>query len=158
MCSCFVAERVWCSTTSLCVHELRHCVRGWPQMTSPPPPFICSVPVFVPVKLASYRCLQSSVCVTTMRLPFERVTSINMCSDQTSNSLISVHKCHPWIGNADTHNTWKIYNRVAFTHLLHRMSQKRTYWNKYGLRPSRTITAEGLEDKWVHQLQRHHWV
>ena len=20
------------------------------------------------------------------------------------------------------------------------------------------ITAEGLEDKWVHQLQRHHWV
>ena len=27
------------------------------------------------------------------------------CSDQTSNSLISVHKCHPWIGNADTHST-----------------------------------------------------
>ena len=40
-------------------------------------PFICFVPVFVPMKLASYRC-QSSVCVTTMRLPFERVTSINM--------------------------------------------------------------------------------
>ena len=27
------------------------------------------------------------------------------------------------------------------------MSQKRTYYNKYGLRPSTTITAEGLEDK-----------
>ena len=27
------------------------------------------------------------------------------------------------------------------------MSQKRTYYNKYGLRPSNTITAEGLEDK-----------
>ena len=26
-------------------------------------------------------------------------------SDQTSNSLISVHQCHPWIGNADTHST-----------------------------------------------------
>ena len=24
------------------------------------------------------------------------------CSDQTSNSLISVLKCHPWISNADT--------------------------------------------------------
>ena len=24
------------------------------------------------------------------------------CSDQTSNSLISVHQCHPWIGNADS--------------------------------------------------------
>ena len=27
------------------------------------------------------------------------------------------------------------------------MSQKRTYYNKYGLRPSKTITTEGLEDK-----------
>ena len=27
------------------------------------------------------------------------------CSDQTSNSLISVHQCHPWISNADTHRT-----------------------------------------------------
>ena len=26
-------------------------------------------------------------------------------SDQTSNSPISVHQCHPWIGNADTHST-----------------------------------------------------
>ena len=24
------------------------------------------------------------------------------CSDQTSNSLISVLRCHPWISNADT--------------------------------------------------------
>ena len=58
--------------------ELRPCVRGWAQMTSPPTPFICYVSVFVPMKLASYRCLQSLVCVTSMRLPFERVTSINM--------------------------------------------------------------------------------
>ena len=50
-------------------------------------------------------------------------------------------------GNADTHRTQRIYNRVAITHLLHRMSQKITYYNKYGLRPSKTITAEGLEDK-----------
>ena len=34
------------------------------------------------------------------------------------------------------HSTWRIYNRVAITHLLHRVSQKRTYYNKYGLRPS----------------------
>jgi len=27
------------------------------------------------------------------------------CSDQTSNSLIYVHQCHPWIGIADTHST-----------------------------------------------------
>ena len=72
---------------------------------------------------------------------------IPSCSNQTSNSLISVHQCHPWIGNADTHSTWRIYNWVAITHLLHRMSQKRTYYNRYGLRPSNTITAEGLEDK-----------
>ena len=30
---------------------------------------------------------------------------IPSCSDQTSNSPVSVHQCHPWIGNADTHNT-----------------------------------------------------
>ena len=56
-------------------------------------------------------------------------------------------QCHPWIGNADTHSTQRIYNRVAITHLLLRMSHKRTYYNKYGLRPSKMITAEGLEDK-----------
>ena len=72
---------------------------------------------------------------------------IPSCSNQTSNSLISVHQCHPWIGNADTHSTWRNYNRVAITHLLHRRSQKRTYYNKYGLRPSNMITSEGLEDK-----------
>ena len=27
------------------------------------------------------------------------------CSDPTSNGQISVYKCHPWIGNADTHST-----------------------------------------------------
>ena len=73
--------------------------------------------------------------------------SLIICSDPTSDGQISVYKCHPWIGNADTHNTRRIYNRVAITHLLHRMSQERTYYNKYGLRPSNTITTEGLEDK-----------
>ena len=65
-------------------------------------------------------------------------------SDLTRMDQVSVHKCHPWIGNADKHSTWRIYNRVAITHLLHRMSQKRTYYNKYGLIK---IAAEGLEDK-----------
>ena len=71
---------------------------------------------------------------------------IPSCSDPTSNDQVSVLQCHPWIGNADTQYS-RIYNRVAITHLLHRMSQKRTYYDKYGLRPSNTITAEGLEDK-----------
>ena len=30
---------------------------------------------------------------------------IPSCSDPTSNGQISVYKCHPWIGNADTHST-----------------------------------------------------
>ena len=30
-----------------------------------------------------------------------------VCSDPTSNGQISVLQCHPWIGNADTHNTQK---------------------------------------------------
>ena len=30
---------------------------------------------------------------------------MQLCSNQTSNSLISVHQCHPWIGNADMHST-----------------------------------------------------
>ena len=72
---------------------------------------------------------------------------IPSCSDLTSNVQVSVLQCHPWIGNDDTHNTRRIYNRVAITHLLHLMSQKRTYKNKYGLRPPNTITTEGLEDK-----------
>ena len=59
----------------------------------------------------------------------------------------AVHQCHPWISNADTHSTWRIYNRVAITHLLHRVSQERNKYDKYGLRPSKTITAEDLEDK-----------
>ena len=27
------------------------------------------------------------------------------CSDQTSDGQVSVHQCHPWISNADTHST-----------------------------------------------------
>ena len=27
------------------------------------------------------------------------------CSDQTSDSVVSMHLCHPWIGNADTNST-----------------------------------------------------
>ena len=37
---------------------------------------------------------------------------IPSCSDPTSNGQISVYKWHPWIGNADTHSTWRIYNKV----------------------------------------------
>lgn len=32
---------------------------------------------------------------------------IPSCSDPTLNGQISVHKCYPWIGNADTHSTSK---------------------------------------------------
>ena len=49
---------------------------------------------------------------------------IPSCSDPTSNGQVFVLQCHPWIGNADTHSTRRIYNRVAITHLLHRMSPK----------------------------------
>ena len=38
------------------------------------------------------------------------------CSDPTSDGQVSVLQCHPWIGNADTHSTRRIYNRVAITH------------------------------------------
>ena len=37
------------------LNELRPGVRGWAQMTSPPPPIICYVPVFVPMKHARCR-------------------------------------------------------------------------------------------------------
>ena len=30
---------------------------------------------------------------------------IPSCSVQTTNGLVSVHQCYPWIGNADTHST-----------------------------------------------------
>ena len=30
---------------------------------------------------------------------------IPSCSDTTSDDQISVLKCHPWIGSADTHST-----------------------------------------------------
>ena len=37
---------------------------------------------------------------------------------------------------------------IEFNHTLITSNvSKRTYYNKYGLRPSNTITAEGLEDK-----------
>ena len=72
---------------------------------------------------------------------------IPSCSDQTSNGPISMLQYHPWISNADTHSTQRIYNRVAITHLLHRMSQKRTYYNKYGLRPSYNDNSGRLERK-----------
>ena len=39
-----------------------------------------------------------------------------VCSDPTSDGQVSVLQCHPWIGNADTHSTRRIYNRVAITH------------------------------------------
>ena len=32
---------------------------------------------------------------------------IPSCSDPTSDGQISVHTCHPWIGNAGTHSTSK---------------------------------------------------
>ena len=44
----------------------------------------------------------------SVRLPTkEEKTHLKGCSDQTSNSLVSAHQCHPWIGNADTHSTLK---------------------------------------------------
>ena len=45
---------------------------------------------------------------------------IPSCSHPTSNGQVSVPQCHPWISNADTHSTRRIYNRVAITHSLHR--------------------------------------
>ena len=33
------------------------------------------------------------------------VRDLHRCSDETSNNLVSVHQCHPWIDNADTHST-----------------------------------------------------
>ena len=50
-------------------------------------------------------------------------------SDPASKGQISVHKCHPWIDNADTHSTRRIHNIVAITRLLQRISQKRTCYN-----------------------------
>ena len=35
----------------------------------------------------------------------DKIREAQKCSDQTSNSLISVHQCHPWICNADMHST-----------------------------------------------------
>ena len=41
---------------------------------------------------------------------------IPSCSDSTSDGQISVHKCHPWIGNADTHGTRGFI--IEFNHTL----------------------------------------
>ena len=67
---------------------------------------------------------------------------IPSCSDPTSDGQVSVLQCHPWIGNADTPSTRRIYNRVAITHLLHRMSQKRTYYNNMAEGHLNKITSE----------------
>ena len=62
---------------------------------------------------------------------------IPSCSNPTSNGQISVFSVIPELVML-THTVLEwIYNRVAITHLLHRLSQKRTYYNKYGLRPSK---------------------
>ena len=86
--------------------------------------------------LWTWGCFLGKCTVCSFPLTWKVALPLLQCSDQTLNNLISVLQCHPWISNADTHSTWRIYNRVAITHLLHRMSQKRTYYNKYGLRPS----------------------
>ena len=36
---------------------------------------------------------------------YDEIFSLESCSDPTSNGQVSVLQCHPWIGNADTHNT-----------------------------------------------------
>ena len=48
---------------------------------------------------------------------------IPSCSDPTSNGQISVHKCHPWIGNADTHGTQRFITEFNHT-FIHRGPQK----------------------------------
>ena len=48
------------------------------------------------------------------------------CSDPTSDGQVSVLSVIPGSVMLTPHSTWRIYNRVAITHLLHRMSQKRT--------------------------------
>ena len=40
---------------------------------------------------------------------------IPSCSDPTSDGQISVHKCHPWIGNADTHSTRGFITEINHT-------------------------------------------
>ena len=56
----------------------------------------CSVSNLLKCLLLSYHIIG----VNMSSRPFFRTYSI--CSDQTSNSLISVLRCHPWISNADT--------------------------------------------------------
>ena len=50
----------------------------------------------------------------------------SLCLSVIPGSVMLTHTVLEWI-----------YKRVAITHLLHRMSQERAYYNKYGLRPSK---------------------
>ena len=43
---------------------------------------------------------------------YKKILEERSTSDPTSDGQISVFKCHPWIRNADTHSTQRIYNRV----------------------------------------------
>ena len=65
--------------------------------------------------------------------------------DHTSNSQVSMHQCHPWIGNADMHSTRGFITESQSHTYYIEMSQKRTYYNKYGLRPSKIDNSERLE-------------
>ena len=62
---------------------------------------------------------------------------IPSCSDPTSDGQVSTIQCHPWIGNADTQSTRRIYNKVQSHTYYIECLKKRTYYNKYGLRPSK---------------------
>ena len=66
-----------------------------------------------PVAYSSCRVLQS-VCAL-----------IPSCSDHTSNGQVSMHQCHPWIGNADTHSTRGII--TEFNHTLITSSPHKEY-------------------------------
>ena len=51
------------------------------------------------------------------------------CSDQTLNGQGSMHQCHPWIGNANTHSTRGfIIESQSHTYYIE-MSQEITYYN-----------------------------
>ena len=57
-------------------------------------------------KHLTYKIAQQIESMSTFRNlvwhEFEIITRMTGCSDQTSNSLIFVLWCHPWISNADT--------------------------------------------------------
>ena len=60
------------------LYELRPCIRGSVQISSPPRPFIYCGSVSGCNFLDLGNSINLSVCMTSMRLPFERVTVINM--------------------------------------------------------------------------------